>query len=174
LRLLCFFACEPSPDGLDFGEELRQRYEGLLKHLRGDPLAHVLFAGAVPGFKPETRYSELMAERLEKAGIAKERIHVSGDVSTSASEIDSMEEFLPRHPQFTDDEAASSWYHVPRIRTLWKIKHGRKVKGCYLSVPLSFFILKRTALELPKFALAITPSSVQDALAKIARRIGAI
>lgn len=174
MRLICFFGCEPSSNGLDFGWELQHRHRGLLWLLRKDVRAEVLFARGIPGFKPEARYSEIVAERLREAGISTERIHVCGDIASTASEIDSMEEFISRHPKFTEIEAASSWYHLPRIGVLWKTQHGRTVKARYLPIPLSGFILKRAFLELPKFLLIYTPPFLQDRLAKIAKRMSAI
>ena len=172
-KVIAFFACEAGNGGKELGWELRTRLEKLCKAIN-DPKfdgATVLIVSGAAGFNPMSLYSELVTAYLRTYIVVPlDVIVVPYDTRSTADEIDAFENWARYHKSY-DIWAASSDYHMERIRRLWEIRHGRKVGSILLCMPRTLYIRKRMLLEYPKNWLLHTPAWFQSVLGQVMRRL---
>ena len=113
----------------------------------------------------------LCARNSKKVTLLPIRIKVFGSARSTASEIDAAEQFLSEKPKYNQIYAASTWYHVPRIRLLWLLRHRRRTGSLHLWM-FRKCVLKRAALELLKLLLIPLPAGTQDRLGQRMRALG--
>lgn len=171
-EVVAFFACAAAPRGKELGWEMLLKCARVTEELRRIPEADLLIAQSAQGYEPTDLYHRLTIDVLCSNGITADRIKVCGDSASTASEIDSMEAWIVEHPEYSRVYVATSGYHIPRTRFMWRQRHGRKTLSMPLHVPLTSYIMARTAMEPLKFAALLMPTKLQDFGNDILRILG--
>lgn len=172
--ILCL--AELSPDKCDISGEMKERCRKLAlwyKNMQEGNEIKILFAWNVL-HSPKINYSTVVQDFFETLGIRKGNILIfPGAVKRTDDEIQGALLAVRTTGPYDKIFAASTFYHVPRVLALARVKCGVKVSPIFLWVKSRAGIL-RAILEPAKFFLSILPESAQSKMNTVMRNIGII
>ncbi len=164
MKALAVFAAEYDVDGCSLGSESKMRCLAALKDIDYNRGVVILLAAGL-GNKQRPHLAELMKEYLvEGTGVPRDHIVICGEAENTSGEIEAFEKHISGHPEISTVTAISSWYHLPRIATVWLLRHKRSVHLEFVPV-ISHGMLGRACLEPFKTILMLMPINNERKLA---------